>query len=119
MTTEARRLLCLLRDWWRLDRIRISPEEGRLLRLRPGALLELDGMLLQVMARRSLTAAPGVGYYCSGQGLAGELRVGLDRDRQAQTVEWIRDGRRQRLPAAAIRVYAEQVRNARGESDPP
>ena len=39
-----------LRTWWLQDRIRVSPDEGRLLRLRPGDLLLVDGTFLRIKA---------------------------------------------------------------------
>lgn len=106
MTGRLDRLARLIRDWWRIDRVRISPCEGRLLRLQPGDLLRLEGMTLTVIAREIDPDESGVRYRCEGEGLIGELWVGLVAARQADEVVWSREGCRWRLPAGEIEVYA-------------
>ncbi len=39
-------------SWWLSDRIRASPSEGRLLRIRPGAILVINGVQAEVVSRR-------------------------------------------------------------------
>ncbi len=115
MISRFDRLVRLIRDWWRIDRVRISPREGRLLRLQPGDLLQLEGMTVTVIARQVYPRrvyprrvdpdASGVRYRCEGAGFGGELWVGLDAGRQADEVVWSRQGCQQRLPAVEVEVY--------------
>lgn len=105
MISRFDRLVRLIRDWWQVDRVRISPREGRLLRLQPGDLLRLEGMTVTVIARRVDPDASGVRYRCEGAGFGGELWVGLDAGRQADEVVWSRQGCQQRLPAVEVEVY--------------
>lgn len=76
---EARRLvrdLCrLLRAWWRLDGVRVSVREGRLLRLEPSCLLLISGRLVQVRDRSLRADAVGVWvvYRCEGETGSGDL----------------------------------------------
>lgn len=105
MSGPIERLIGLIRDWWRIDRVRISPREGRLLRLQPGDLLRLEGMTVTVTDRVVDPDVCGVHYRCEGAGFTGELRVGLDAGRQADEVVWSRQGGQQRLPAVEVEVY--------------
>lgn len=103
MISRFDRLVRLIRDWWQVDRVRISPREGRLLRLQPGDLLQLEGMTVTIIAVDP--DASGVRYRCEGAGFSGELWVGLDAGRQADEVVWSRQGCQQRLPAVEVEVY--------------
>lgn len=100
------RLIGLVRDWWRVDRIRSSPREGRLLRLEPGDLLRLAGVTVTVIDRRVDPDASGVRYRCAGDGFIGELRVTLAAGRQADGIVWSREGRQCCLFAAEVEVYS-------------
>ncbi len=80
-----RRLLGLVEYWWSADRIRVSPSEGRLLRLGPGAVLLLCGEAVQVTGRRADDA--GVTYRCTSATGDGEVRVEV-----ANTVVVVRIG---------------------------
>ena len=62
-----RALWKLVRAWWRVDRIRISPREGRLLGLEPGAVLQIGETRAVVVRRRPLPGHRGsaaVVYEC-------------------------------------------------------
>jgi hypothetical protein len=67
----------LLHLWWSADRIRISPREGRLLRLPLPCLLRIRGELIEVTARRVVhsAAARHLVYRCTSAGAAYELTV--------------------------------------------
>jgi hypothetical protein len=47
----VRQLWRLLHSWWRQDRIRLSPTEGRLLRLEQPCFLVIDGQPFEVVKR--------------------------------------------------------------------
>ncbi len=66
------------RAWFEADRIRASPREGILLRLRPPAIVRVRGKTLEVTSRRVVEGPPAdlVCYGWSGpDGRAGELLV--------------------------------------------
>lgn len=46
-----RTLLKILCNWWRQDRVRIAPGEGRLLRLSPGDLIMINGEPFEILER--------------------------------------------------------------------
>ncbi|MEX2216808.1 MAG: hypothetical protein WD768_22025 [Phycisphaeraceae bacterium] len=71
------RLVRLLRWWWQADRVRISPREGRLLRLRPPCILRIGEAYVQVHRRctGSLATGPYVLYECTIDSQPGQLIV--------------------------------------------
>jgi hypothetical protein len=105
MISRFDRLARLIRDWWQVDRVRISPREGCLLRLQPGDVLQLEGLTVTVIAREIDPDESGVRYRCEGAGSTGELRVALDAGRQADEVVWVRENCRQHLPAVEVEVF--------------
>lgn len=113
MTGRLDRLARLIRDWWRIDRVRISPREGRLLRLQSGDLLQLLNMTVMIVERRVEPDARGVRYRCEGGGCTGELRVTLDAGRQADEALWTGKACSQRLSVDEIEVYPAARRAGR------
>jgi hypothetical protein len=59
----VRSILRLLQWWWIADRIRISPREGRLLRLNPGSFLLIAGEPARILERNAEQGC--VRYVCS------------------------------------------------------
>jgi len=106
MFTLIKRCIGLIRDGWQSDRIRISPREGRLLRLHVGDVLQLAGLTVIVTARHLPTAMAGVYYQCTGENGCGELWVMLNGERQADEVVWVWAGREQRLESTQVEVYS-------------
>ena len=49
-----------IRDWWMIDCVRVSPADGKLLRVRPGDLITIAGRDLQVMTRRAHVEADSI-----------------------------------------------------------
>ena len=75
--TILRALLRLLCSWWRVDRVRVSPTEGKLLRLEPPCMLRIGERVLEVV-RRSVGQTPDgtyVAYTCEDNPGVCELRV--------------------------------------------
>ena len=62
----------LWQQWWYADRIRISPREGRLLRIEPGAVLRIGNYLLEIITRGTGDdpIGPFVAYYSEGESLS-------------------------------------------------
>lgn len=80
----------LLRRWWRIDRIRVSPRSGRLLRLEPPCLLSIDGQTIEIVGR---TAAPNgsgaaVLYDCRTTNGTATLAVGLSAPGRPLSIVW-------------------------------
>ncbi|HEX3658867.1 MAG TPA: hypothetical protein VHV55_23945 [Pirellulales bacterium] len=97
----------LVRRWWASDRIRLSPDEGRLLRLEPGSILVIEGRPVEVLERRAGEAAAGpyVEYRCRGSGVQGRLRVAPLGPDHCLRADWLEAGHSHGLPPVAIEVY--------------
>jgi hypothetical protein len=65
--------------WWRIDRLRVSPAEGRLLRIEPPARLLVGGALFEVCGRSvsRKRERPTVVYRGFCHGRAGTLQIEL------------------------------------------
>jgi hypothetical protein len=95
----------LVQTWWASDRIRISPREGRLLRLAPGALLGIEGEMLEVTQRtvHDLRSGPLVRYACRSADGDSELWVAALPE---LTIVWTRIGRDRRLRSDDLEIWA-------------
>lgn len=91
----GRSLRGLIRAWWDVDRVRISPREGKLLGLVPPCVISVRGEPFQIVNRRESTKRTEssdetiacVRYDCSGAGGSGRLHVRLAGARELQ-VTW-------------------------------
>ncbi len=95
----------LLDSWWRRDRVRASPREGRLLRLTPPRVLIVAGEAAQIVRRsvRIHGGHPRVTYHCVTRAGCALLRVDLAEP--APAIAWrTKDGTR-RLHEEDIEVY--------------
>ena len=103
MVRLLRDVLRLVRSWWRSDRIRIGPAEGRLLRLQPGALVSIRGQLVKLVQRREWFEEGGarVEYLCEGEDGEVAISAGGGSERGVQV--------RCRLMEASVFVPAEDV----------
>lgn len=103
----GRDLVRLVAEWWRVDRIRVSSDEGRLLRLQPPCLVVVAGRPAEVLSRIVGHDAGGtfVAYDCRGvQGMC-RLRVGLVDDRAASDVSWTADGVQRQLHVGEVETF--------------
>lgn len=86
----------LIRSWWRVDRIRISPTAGRLYRLDSRSILLVERRRVEIMGRTvGQTSAGGyVRYDCLSvyDGQPAELWVTPDPVAGTSTIKWITDG---------------------------
>lgn len=96
----------LFRAWWRVDRIRVSPREGRLLRLAPPCYLERDGEFWLVESRAVGTGTTGsyVTYRCSAEGRQAVLTV-TPASAGREQVQWFANGACQAVSADEFEVY--------------
>ncbi len=100
-------LLALARAWWRHDRVRASPNEGRLLRLGPGAVLRIAGRRAVVQHRRVGETAEGsyVAYECEGEAGPSQLLLRHTAGRIHSTASWREGGAEQTIGADSVEAY--------------
>ncbi len=106
----ARAVGRLLHWWWRADRIRVSPREGRLLRLQPGDMLLIDGEPAVVSARQMLRdlGDARIRYCCNGPADAFKLTVRQTSDGVVIGIH--RGGRVWRLADSDVEVFLGTAR---------
>ncbi len=97
----------LLRAWWQVDRIRVSPREGQLLRLRPPCLIQVCSQPLEVTRRRvhRTPRGPWVIYHCQGEFGPGELWVSPGGGRSGPRLRWITHRGERTLTEDDIQVW--------------
>lgn len=97
----------LLHDWWQVDRVRISPREGQLLRLRPPCLIQVCSQPVEVQQRRvgQTPQGPYIVYHCRGEFGPSELWVSPVSACHGPRVRWIANGGEQGLSVDDIQVW--------------
>ena len=93
----VRRVVHLLHSWWRGDRVRIAPGEGRLLRLKPPCLLLIADQPAQV-CRRTVRGRRVI-YFC--RSVLGIGRLTIDRF----GVQWRRRRQVKQMHESDIEVF--------------
>jgi hypothetical protein len=100
----------LVKSWWRDDRIRVSPREGRLLRLHAPCYLLIGGMLVQVLERESRSqesnGRASVVYSCWTSSGPGELLVEPGDFSNASLVIWCHKGCAENVLEAEIEIFS-------------
>jgi hypothetical protein len=100
----------LVKSWWRDDRIRVSPREGRLLRLQPPCKLLIHGNPVQVLARirrpQGSDDVASVVYSCWTPSGPGELLVEPREFSNAVRVTWRHRGCVEDVLEAEIEIYS-------------
>jgi len=97
----SKTLLECVRSWWRVDRIRASPTEGRLLRLHPPCFVVIGGRSFEIAHRVVGQDAEGpfVDYQIDSQAGPARLLVRLIVETSQTVIRWIGpDGERSLLP---------------------
>ena len=105
-------LVELVVTWWKRDRIRVRPSEGRMFRLQPGTVLCLSHSpgappeSVEVLVRREIKGSdcPRICCFCRTGGGNGALVVTSNNDRPP-TIEWFANGRSFDLHPDDIDVY--------------
>ncbi len=97
----------LLRSWWQADRVRISPREGRLLRLEPPCIVRIGGRYAQVLHRRTgqTPEGPYVCYECEVDDQPAQLWVEPVGQAYMQRVRWSLAGVDASLLAEEVEVF--------------
>lgn len=109
----GRSLRGLIRAWWDVDRVRISPREGQLLRLQPRSVIKVCGEPFEVVERLADCVSedsPGdressVYYLCRGGRESGRLHVRVAGLEEEQRVVWTVGGRVCPLDVDEIEVF--------------
>jgi hypothetical protein len=97
----------LVAAWWRIDRVRISPREGELLRLRPECVLIIAGKPVEVLRRQEVetSCAQGVRYECRTDEGTAQLEVRKSENANRLEISWLFSGRIEALQEHQIEVF--------------
>ena len=104
-----RYLFQLLHAWWRSDRVRASPRDGRWLRLARGSIVIVDGRPAEVRSRVAITVhgLPGIAYRCrTAAGDFFSLRAMLNDVRGTADITLISDAGERSVPSDEIELFA-------------
>lgn len=102
MTPLTQTVSRLVRGWWQAEQIRISPCEGRLLRLQTPSYVRIGTQTLELIKRRTDHKSLGVIYDCSD---GSELRVQLISLNQSLAVYWWRTGVEVELNELDVEIF--------------
>ena len=106
----ARTLIEAVQAWWRQDDIRVSPSEGRLLRLSVPCIVEVERELFEVTRRAVGRRADGKFVTYQGRATAGDTECEFECRPGSRTVCW-RDARgTRRIDERTIGVYCPKDR---------
>jgi hypothetical protein len=107
ITRLLRDVFRLIASWWQVDRVRVSPHEGRLLRLEPPCVMVVESRPAEVLARTvgRTAAGPFVVYDCRSATGPCQLRVVPLGEGYVSRVSWIEDGRERELAADDVEVF--------------
>lgn len=108
----CRKLCQWIRLWWTGDRIRVSPVEGRLLRIQPGDVLSVAGMDVEVVDRFVIAESTLCLICHTPQGIA-ELHVPVLSKTVPQEVLWIETCGELRLTPSDVEVWPRGRRASR------
>ena len=102
-----RALGSLIAGWWRSDRVLISPREGELLRMQPGSLFTVNGMVAEVRSKTVFQGchATRVEYACQTDLGPALLEVQCPDDERRFQVVWSGVGGNRALLEHQIEVF--------------
>ena len=102
-----RAVLGLVAAWWRADRVRISPREGELLRLRPGCVLVIAGKPVEILRRQAFQAGctEGIRYECPTEEGPALLEVRFCENARQLAICWSVSGKIETLQEHQIEVF--------------
>ncbi len=103
----SRALLDCLRAWWRVDRIRASPRDGRLLRLQPPCLVVIGGQSFEIAHRIAGQDAEGpfVDYDLRSEIGSARLLVRLMIETSRSVIRWIGPDGERSLDETEVTVF--------------
>lgn len=105
----VRGLVDCLRAWWQVDRIRVSPREGRLLRLRPPCVVVIESDAVELVQRMVAHDAegPSVVYFAERCGRLGRLIVRSGKASEQTRIQWVESERTADLSESDVLVLGE------------
>lgn len=110
MNGDVLRDLCqFVWQWWTGDRIRVSPVEGRLLRVQPGDILSVAGIDVEVVDR-TVIAERSLCLICRTQRGTAELHIPVFLKAERQEIVWAEAGGERTLTTADIEVWPRGYR---------
>ena len=111
-----RAFLGCLRAWWQVDRIRVSPRDGSLLRLSPHSLVVIGGQSFEIARRVVGQDADGafVDYDLHGENGSARLLVRLIVETSQTLVRWIGPDGERPLDETEVAVFERATYVAHG-----
>ena len=106
-TSAFRALIHIAREWLYGDRVRVSPEAGKLLRLRRGSVIIVGAHKAIVAQRLPVQDEPSrvIHYGCRTSDGEAFLQVFYDSEGNVESVCWRTDDRDFQLTIDDVRVY--------------
>lgn len=96
----------LIRSWWDVDRIRISPTEGKLLRLRIGSVIVVNRRSFEVVGHRADQLGSEVTITCDCRGVDGDSRLVIVTNETAVCrLSWIDEHGELELDPLDVEIY--------------
>ena len=111
----ARDICRLILRWWQADRPRVSPREGRLLRIQPAAILRIGNHMAEVL-RRTVgedASGPYVIYHCQSGTRASELYLRPLGIHGHVTLLWSEENSVRELTEDEIEVFQPRLASAK------
>ena len=105
----------IVRSWWLRDRIRVSPLEGRFLRIKPGAILVIGGIEAEVVSR-SVTGTnlnSVICLNCETAAGSGELQFDITTASGPASILWKYAGECHSLDPDDIEVWRNENSHVR------
>lgn len=101
---DFRRIICC---WWTCDRIRTSPRDGQLLRIKAGDLLTFGELQAEVFMRSHREDASGhhLRLTCSAPHGTAELTIELDSRGRLLDLIWSHDGQCRQITTDDFQVW--------------
>jgi hypothetical protein len=109
LTRWFRDLARLVGDWWRVDRVRVSPREGRLLRLQPPCLLVICERIVEIRERRLDPSGSWVVYQCHTFPAAGFLWARPGASPLYPRLLWLEGGVFRELTSEEVDVIGSEI----------
>lgn len=107
VTSVSKYLRELLVAWWGHDRIRASPREGWLWRLRPECWINIGGEVVRVVGRTVGQTGRGayIEYECESERGSSRLRIELAAGGESPRLMWEHGGRSRPIDEDEVRPH--------------
>lgn len=101
---DCHRVICV---WWMSDRIRTSPSDGQLLRIKAGDLLTFGDLQAEVFMRTHREDATGhhLCLTCTTSAGAAELLIDLNLQGELIDIVWKHDGRSRQISTDDFQIW--------------